>query len=98
MIILQFYGTLTFEEVWIARNDCLKELEYYCVKVSILLRLGLQNDDGSFNLTYHKYNEKYEENKIRPSDTKLCDIDLKTYCGGSFNLFGERETILGKNM
>ncbi|CAD1473901.1 unnamed protein product [Heterotrigona itama] len=93
-----FYSTLTFEEIWNARNDCLKELQYYCIKVSILLRLGLQNDDGSFNLTYHKYNEKYEENKTRFSDNKLCDIDLKTYCGGSFNLFGERETILGKNM
>ncbi|XP_043512750.1 protein OSCP1 [Frieseomelitta varia] len=97
-MVIDFYGTLTFEEVWNARNDCLKELEYYCVKVSILLRLGLQNDDGSFNLTYYKYNEKYEENKTRLSDTKLCDIDVKTYCGGSFNLFGERETILGKNM
>ncbi|XP_033174295.1 protein OSCP1-like isoform X2 [Bombus impatiens] len=97
-MVIDFYGTLTFEEVWNARNDCLKELEYYSVKVSILLRLGLQNDDGSFNSIYHKYNEKYKENKTRLSGTRLSDIDLKTYCDGSFNLFGERGTILGKNM
>lgn len=97
-IILQFYGTLTLEEIWNARNYCLKELEPYCVRVSILLRLGLQNDDGSFNVKYHKYNEKYEENKDHLSSLKLCDVNLKTYCNGSFNLFGERGTLLGKNM
>lgn len=98
MLILQFYGALTFKEIWNARNDCLKELEYYSVKVSILLKLGLQNDDGSFNSTYHKYDEKYEENKIRLSDMKLRDINFKTYCDGAFNIYGERGTILGKNM
>ncbi|CAL7948642.1 unnamed protein product [Xylocopa violacea] len=97
-MVTDFYGTLTFEEVWNARNDCLKELGSYCVRVSILLRLGLQNDDGNFNSTYRKYNEKYEENKARLSGTKLCDVDLKTYCDGSFNPFKERGTILGKNM
>ncbi|XP_017794713.1 PREDICTED: protein OSCP1 [Habropoda laboriosa] len=89
-MVTDFYGSLTFEEVWNARNDCLNELETYCVRVSILLRLGLQNDDGSFNLTHHKYDEKYEENKVRLSGTKLCDGPVKH--------FGERETILGKNM
>lgn len=97
-MILQFYSILTFEEVWNARNDCIKELEYYCVKISILLRLGLQNDDGSFNSMHHKYNEKYEENKTNFCNIKLCDINLETYCNGSFNFFGERGTILGKNM
>lgn len=97
-MVTDFYSTLTFEEVWNARNDCIKELEYYCVKISILLRLGLQNDDGSFNLMHHKYDEKYEENKTNFYNIKLCDINLETYCNGSFNLFGERSTILGKNM
>ncbi|CAK9813705.1 Protein OSCP1 [Anthophora plagiata] len=89
-MVTDFYGSLTFNEVWNARNDCLNELETYCVRVSILLRFGLQNDDGSFNLTCHKYDEKYEENKARLSDTKLCD--------GPVKLSGKRETILGKNM
>ncbi|XP_017757071.1 PREDICTED: protein OSCP1 [Eufriesea mexicana] len=97
-MVIDFYGALNFQEIWNARNDCVKELEHYCVKVSILLRLGLQNDDGSFNSTYRKYDEKYEENKIRLSDMKLRDVNFKTYCDGSFNIFGERGTILGKNM
>lgn len=46
----------------------------------------------------HKYDEKYEENKTNFYNIKLCDINLETYCNGSFNLFGERGTILGKNM
>ncbi|XP_017887176.1 protein OSCP1 [Ceratina calcarata] len=97
-MVTDFYGMLTFEEVWNARNDCLRELEPYCVRVSVLLRLGLQNEDGNFNSTYHKYNERYDENKDRFSGKKLYDIDPKTYCNGSFDLFGERGTILGKNM
>ncbi|XP_029032818.2 protein OSCP1 [Osmia bicornis bicornis] len=97
-MIVDFYGTFTLEEIWNARNCCLKELEPYCIRVSILLRLGLQNDDGSFNIKHHKYNEKYEENKDHLSSLKLCDVDLKTYCNDSFNLFGERGTLLGKNM
>ncbi|XP_076391263.1 organic solute carrier partner 1 isoform X2 [Megachile rotundata] len=97
-MVVDFYGSLTFEEIWNARNTCLKELEPYRVRVSVLLRLGLQNDDGTFNITNHKYDEKYEENKDHLSRSKICDVDLKTYCNGSFNLFGERDTLLGKNM
>ncbi|XP_043251307.1 LOW QUALITY PROTEIN: protein OSCP1 [Colletes gigas] len=97
-MVVDFYNHLTCEEVWNARNDCLKVLEPYCVKVSLLLSLGLQNDNGSFNLMHHKYDEKYEENKSCFSDIKLCDLDSKNYCDGTFNLFDERGTLLGKNM
>lgn len=95
-VIEQHYGSLTCDEVWKARNDCLRVLAPYCVRVSILLRLGLQNEDGSFNLTSQKYDEKYEESD-NLSGTKLKDVNSGHH-GGSFNLFGDRGTILGKNM
>ena len=73
-------------------------LEPHCVRVSILLRLGLQNDDGSFNLKPRDYDEKYEEKKSRLHGMKLCAVETKCYSNGSFNLFGERGTLLGRNM
>ncbi|XP_053997054.1 protein OSCP1 [Hylaeus anthracinus] len=97
-MVIDFYDHLTCEDVWNARNDCLKLLKPYCVKVSILLSLGLQNDDGNFNLVHHKYNEKYEENRSCYSGMKLHDMDSKHCCGGSFNLCDDRGTLLGKNM
>lgn len=98
LIIVQFYGSLTCNEIWLARSVCLKELEPYCVKVSILLRLGLQNDDGTFNLTPTKYNEKYEECQNNLGSVKVKDLEPEKFCGGSFNLFGDRGTVLGRNI
>lgn len=68
------------------------------MRVSILLRLGLQNEDTSFNLTLHNYNEKYEEHRHTLANQKIKDIDLNQNCRGSFQLFGDRVTLLGRNM
>ncbi|XP_033330835.1 organic solute carrier partner 1 [Megalopta genalis] len=97
-MVIDIYEDLTCDEVWNIRHNCLKELETYCVRVSLLLRFGLQNDDGSFNITSRKYDEKYEENRSTFFDMKLRDMHRKSSCDGSFNLYGERGTILGKNM
>lgn len=94
----QFYGCLTFDEVWNARQSCLKELEPYNVRVSILLRRGLQNDDASFNIIPQKYDEKYAELRNTLVTMKIKDMSSETCCGGSFNTFGDRKTLLGKNM
>ncbi|XP_076234021.1 organic solute carrier partner 1 [Calliopsis andreniformis] len=95
-MVIDFYSNLTCEEIWNARNDCLKELEPHRVRVSILLRLGLQNDDGSFNVS--SQNDDYEKNKSRLSNVKLCAMEPKGSCDSSFYLFGNRGTLLGKNM
>lgn len=97
-MVIDFYSDLTFDEVWRTRYDCLQELEPYRVRVSILLRLGLQNEDTSFNLTSQKYDEKYEENRHILGNQKIKDIDPNKNCGGSFQLFGDRETLLGRNI
>ncbi|XP_043491063.1 protein OSCP1 [Polistes fuscatus] len=97
-MVIDFYSDLTFDEVWRMRYDCLQELEPYRVRVSILLRLGLQNEDTSFNLTSQKYDEKYEENRHILGNQKIKDVDPNKNCGGSFQLFGERETLLGRNI
>ncbi|XP_076293748.1 organic solute carrier partner 1 [Lasioglossum baleicum] len=99
-MIIDIYEDLTCAEIWNIRRDCLKELDSYCVRVSLLLRYGLQNDDGSFNVTttIRKYDEKYEENKSTFSEMKVREMHRKNPCGGSFNLYGERGTLLGKNM
>ncbi|KYM99518.1 Protein OSCP1 [Cyphomyrmex costatus] len=94
----QFYGCLTFEEVWNARESCLKELEPYHVRVSILLRRGLQNDDASFNVVPQKYDEKYAEHGNTLATMRIKDVSPETCCGGSFDTFGDRKTLLGKNI
>lgn len=76
----------------------MKELESYNVRVSILLRRGLQNEDASFNLIPHKYDEKYTEHRNGLSTMRLKDVSPDTCCGGSFGTFGDRKTLLGKNM
>lgn len=95
---VQFYGCLTFEEVWSARECCLKELESYHVRVSILLRRGLQNEDASFNIRPQDYNEKYTEHRNTLGAMKIKNVSPETCCGGSFDTFGDRKTLLGKNM
>lgn len=97
-MIVNFYGCLTFEEVWNARQSCLKELEPYCVRVSILLRRGLQNDDASFNVAPQKYDEKYAEHGSILAAMRIKDVSPETCCGGSFEPFSDRKTILGKNI
>lgn len=95
---MQFYSCLTFDDVWNARQSCLKELEPYNVRVSILLRRGLQNDDASFNVTPQKYDEKYTEHRNILATMRIKDVSPETYCGGSFDTIGDRKTLLGKNM
>ncbi|XP_018303078.1 protein OSCP1 isoform X2 [Mycetomoellerius zeteki] len=97
-MVVSFYGCLTFEEVWNARESCLKELEPYHVRVSILLRRGLQNDDASFNVVPQKYDEKYTEHGNTLATMRIKDVSPETCCGGSFDTFGDRKTLLGKNI
>lgn len=97
-MVVDFYSNLTYNEIWRVRNDCLKELEPYNVRVSILLRLGLQNENTSFNLISRKYNEKYEEHKHVLGNKNIKDVDTNQNYGGSFQLFGDRGTLLGKNI
>ncbi|KYN14830.1 Protein OSCP1 [Trachymyrmex cornetzi] len=97
-MVVSFYGCLTFEEVWNARESCLKELEPYHVRVSILLRRGLQNDDASFNVVPQKYDEKYVEHGNTLAIMRIKDVSPETCCGGSFDIFGDRKTLLGKNI
>lgn len=94
----QFYGCLTFEEIWNARQCCLKELESYYVRVSILLRRGLQNEDASFNIIPQRYDERYTEHRNTLATMKMKDVSPETCCGGSFDMYGDRKTLLGKNM
>lgn len=97
-MVVNFYGCLTFDEVWNVRQCCLKELEPYNVRVSILLRRGLQNDDASFNIIPQKYDEKYSEHKNTLATMRIKDVSPETCCGGSFDTFGDRKTLLGKNI
>ncbi|KAL0129718.1 hypothetical protein PUN28_001762 [Cardiocondyla obscurior] len=97
-MIINFYGCLTFDEIWNARQSCLNELESYNVRVSILLRRSLQNDDASFNITPQKYNEKYTEHRNILASMRIKDVSPETCCGGSFDAFGDRKTLLGKNI
>lgn len=90
IIVLQFYGNSTHNELWELRNDSLKELQSYNVRISILLKLGLQNENGTFNLIPQNYDEKYEENKDVLGDFKLKDVTCTSRV--------DRATILGKNM
>ncbi|XP_011876684.1 PREDICTED: LOW QUALITY PROTEIN: protein OSCP1 [Vollenhovia emeryi] len=97
-MIINFYGCLTFDEVWKVRQSCLKELEPYNVRVSILLRRGLQNDDASFNVVPQKYDEKYAEQRNTLATMRIKDVSPETCYGGSFDSFGDRKTLLGKNI
>lgn len=86
-------------KVWQTRNDCLKVLDEYCVRVSVLLRLGLQNNDGSFKPVNPEYNERYTEYQDILNGIKLNDTDCENCTNiGSFALFGNRGTLLGRNM
>jgi len=58
----------------------------------------LQNEDASFNVMPRKYNERYEEQKSTLAILKIKDMIPETCCGESFETFGDRKTLLGKNM
>jgi hypothetical protein len=45
-----------------------------------------------------KYNERYEEQKSTLAVLKIKDMIPETCCGESFETFGDRKTLLGKNM
>lgn len=96
--ILQLYGNMTMGHVWQTRNDCLDVLDKYSIRVSVLLRLGLQNHDGSFNIKPSNYNENYTKYQDMLNGIKLNDVDCDHCAGGSFALFGNRGTLLGRNV
>lgn len=62
------------------------------------MRRGLQNEDASFNITSQNYDEKYAEHKSTLAILKMKDVNPEMYRGGSFDAFGDRKTLLGKNM
>ncbi|XP_024941025.1 protein OSCP1 isoform X2 [Cephus cinctus] len=97
-MVVDLYGNMTMEDVWQARKECLEELDTYKVRVSILLRLGLQNNDTSFNHIKRNYNEDYKELRDTLKDLKLNRFDGDSRFLGSFDLFGDRVTSLGKNI
>ena len=89
---------MTHEQVWQARNECLEALRPYNIRVTILLRLGLQNENATFNIVPQNYNERYEEKRAELGNLKLTEIVCEKCMIGSFSLFGDRITLLGKNM
>ncbi|XP_063984616.1 protein OSCP1-like [Diachasmimorpha longicaudata] len=97
-MIVDVYGELTHDEIWQARNECLIALATINVRVSVLLRLGLQNDDTTFNILPQNYDEKFEERRSEVGTVKLLEGNQKGYNLGSFKLFGHRVTLLGKNI
>ncbi|XP_046484913.1 protein OSCP1 [Neodiprion pinetum] len=97
-MVVNLYGNMTMGQVWQTRKDCLKVLDDYHVRVSVLLRLGLQNNDATFNRTSVQYNENYIKYQDMLEGVKLNDTDCENCAIGSFALFGNRDTILGKNV
>ena len=89
--------------MWQARLACLSQLESHNVRVSILLRLGLQNDDATFNPPkIRNYDEKYTERRSELAECKVnnndeaCKSVSRTV--GSLELDGEHVTFLGTNI
>ncbi|XP_048510177.1 protein OSCP1-like isoform X2 [Athalia rosae] len=97
-MLIDLYGNMTMGQVWHMRNECLKVLGDYCIRVSVLLRLGLQNGDGSFNIRSSEYDEKYTKYQDMLNGIKLNDTDCENCTIGSFALFGNRGTLLGRNV
>lgn len=80
------------------RTECLREIQNHSVRVSILMRLGMQNQDASFNLLSQRYNEQYRERKEVLENVKLVDYVDDEGGMGSLALHGDRVTLLGKNV
>ncbi|XP_034946726.1 protein OSCP1 [Chelonus insularis] len=94
-VFIDFYSKLTHNDIWEARNTCLNKLATINVRVSVLLRLSLQNEDTTFNINPKYYNEKYKERESELGSLKLTEGWPQI---GSLAYDGDRVTILGKNM
>lgn len=81
MELFQLYSNLTYEEIWKVRNECLDVLKSINVRMTILLRLGLQNENATFNIGKQTYNERYDQQKAKVAHLKLTDVncDKSTY-------------------
>nr|ACE75060.1 oxidored-nitro domain-like protein [Glyptapanteles flavicoxis] len=96
-LLIKKYGKLTCNGIWGARNECLDLLRDINVRVSILLKLGLQNEDTSFNLNPRNYNEKFDLMSGDLGAIELLEIPQNLRVG-SLQLIGERVTFLGRNI
>lgn len=94
----QTYGSMSYRQVWEVRNRCLHELHAVNVRVSALLRLGLQNQDASFNRLVQPYDEKYNERRDQLDHLKLADYVDEDGLLGSFSPHGDRATLLGRSV
>lgn len=88
---------MTHKELWQIRDECLKEIQHHNVRVSILIRLGMQNQDASFNRLVQRYDEKYQERKDVLENFKLLEYQDDAVAG-SLDFYGNRVTLLGKNV
>lgn len=95
---LQFYGKLTHDELWQIRDDCLESLKNHNVRITVLLRNGFQNEDATFNLTPHNYDERYEMHRDELCNLKIDEFQASACEIGSFEPNGDRVTVLGRNM
>ncbi|XP_014218130.1 protein OSCP1 [Copidosoma floridanum] len=96
--IVETYGGMTYKEIWSIRDDCLTEIQSHCVRVSMLLKLGMQNEDTSFNRLIQRYNEKYQERREVLENFKLLDYSEDENVMGSLSFCGNRVTLLGRNI
>ncbi|XP_011501420.1 PREDICTED: protein OSCP1 [Ceratosolen solmsi marchali] len=94
-LILSTFGNMSYKEIWQVRNDCLGVFDDCNTRVSLLLKLELQNQDGTFNRMIQKYNEQYMEQQEILEDIRLL-ADKSSM--GSLLLIGSRVTLLGKNL
>ncbi|OXU28763.1 hypothetical protein TSAR_003282 [Trichomalopsis sarcophagae] len=97
-LLLDTYGHMNHKEIWQIRTECLREIRNHNVRVSILLRLGMQNQDASFNRLVQRYDEQYEERREVLENIKLVDYSDDEGSAGSLALCGDRVTLLGKNV
>ena len=89
---------MTYKEVWHIRADCLQEIQDRQVRVSVLMRLGLQNpQDASFNRLVQRYDEQYKERREILENVKIIDYVDDEGIMGSLSIYGDRTTVLGKN-
>ncbi|XP_014236619.1 protein OSCP1-like [Trichogramma pretiosum] len=96
--VVDIYGNMTHRDVWQIRTECLTELKPHNVRVSALLRLGMQNQDASFNRICQRYDEKYRDRKQLLDNLKLNDYVDEDGQLGSFAINAGRSTLIGKNI
>ncbi|XP_032454766.1 protein OSCP1 isoform X1 [Nasonia vitripennis] len=97
-LLLDTYGQMNHKEIWQIRTECLRQIRNHNVRVSILLRLGMQNQDASFNRLVQRYDEQYEERREVLENIKLVDYADDEGSAGSLAFSGDRVTLLGKNV